>query len=266
MDGDGKQEVVCGSAVIDDNGKLLYTTGNAHGDALHIGDFVPSNPGLEIYQCLEDKTHPNGKAINFGTELRDAKTGKSLFRETAAGDTGRCVCDNLVAGNDGAEMAGVHNLILYDCTTHKQMTDAAGNAMTWNSITKWGQNSLVYWTDVLERAVLDRAMVDQYGKGRVFTGEESSYNNASKSNACLTCDLLGDWREEMIFRKSDGTALRIYTTTFTSEYPVYCLMHNPQYRVQVAAQNNGYNQPPHTDYYLATGYVLPEAPDVWSID
>ena len=122
VDGDGKQEVVCGSAVIDDNGKLLYTTGNAHGDALHIGDFVPSNPGLEIYQCLEDKTHPNGKAINFGTELRDAKTGKSLFRETAAGDTGRCVCDNLVAGNDGAEMAGVHNLILYDCTAHKQMT------------------------------------------------------------------------------------------------------------------------------------------------
>ena len=70
----------------------------------------------------------------------------------------------------------------------------------------------------------------------------------------------------MIFRKSDGTGLRVYTTTYSTDYNVYSLMHNPQYRVQVAAQNNGYNQPPHTDYYLDRDYVLPETPDVWTID
>ena len=262
VDGDGKQEVVVGSAVVDDNGKLLYTTGLAHGDAIHIGDFVPSNPGLEIFQCLEDEKHPNGTAINFGTILRAAGTGKVLFRETAGGDTGRCIADNLVAGNDGAEMSGSHNAILYDCTTGKQMVDASGNGMTFNSITKWGQNSVVYWTGVLERAVLDRTMADQYGQGRVFTGDGVTYNNASKSNACLTCDLMGDWREEMIFRKSDG-GLRVFTTTYSTEYNIYSLMHNPQYRVQVAAQNNGYNQPPHTDYFLGTGYALPTAPTVY---
>ncbi len=263
VDGDGKQEVVVGSAVVDDNGKLLYTTSNAHGDAIHIGDFVPSNPGLEIFQCLEDEKHPNGKVINFGTELRDAKTGKALFRETAGGDTGRAIADNLVAGNDGAEMCGSHNSILYDCTTGKQMVDASGNGMTFNSITKWGQNSVVYWTGVLERAVLDRTMADQYGQGRVFTGDGVTYNNYTKSNACLTCDLMGDWREEMIFRKSDG-GLRVFTTTYSTEYSIYSLMHNPQYRVQVAAQNNGYNQPPHTDYFLGTGYALPEAPTIYN--
>ena len=262
VDGDGKQEVVVGSAVVDDNGKLLYTTSNAHGDAIHIGDFVPSNPGLEIFQCLEDEKHPNGKAINYGTELRDARTGKALFRETAGGDTGRCVADNLIAGNDGAEMCGSHNGILYDCTTGKQMTDASGNGMTYSSITKWGQNSVVYWTGVLERAVLDRTMADQYGQGRVFTGDGVTYNNYTKSNACLTCDLMGDWREEMIFRKSDG-GLRVFTTTYSTEYNIYSLMHNPQYRVQVAAQNNGYNQPPHTDYFLGTGYALPTPPTIY---
>jgi len=265
VDGDGKDEVVYGSGVIDDNGKLLYTTGLAHGDAIHIGDFVPSNPGLEIFQCLEDESHPNGTAVNYGTILRDAGTGKVLFRETAGDDTGRCIADNLIAGNDGAEMSGSHNSILYDCTTGKQMTDANGNGMTFGSITKWGQNSVVYWTDVLERAVLDRTMADQYGKGRVFTGDGVTYNNASKSNACLTCDLTGDWREEMIFRKSEG-GLRVFTTTYTTEYPIYSLMHNPQYRVQVAAQNNGYNQPPHTDFFIGTGFALPTAPNVWSID
>ncbi len=262
VDGDGKQEVVCGSVIVDDNGKVLNTTSLAHGDAIHIGDFVPSNPGLEIFQCLEDEKHPNGTVVNYGTILRDGKTGKVLFRETAGGDTGRCIADNLVAGNDGAEMSGSHNSILYDCTTGKQMVDASGNGMTFNSITKWGQNSVVYWTGVLERAVLDRTMVDQYGQGRVFTGDGVTYNNASKSNACLTCDLMGDWREEMIFRKSDG-GLRVFTTTYSTEYNIYSLMHNPQYRVQVAAQNNGYNQPPHTDYFLGTGYALPTAPTVY---
>ena len=121
---------------------------------------------------------------------------------------------------------------------------------------------MVYWTDVLERAALDRTMVDQHGKGRVFSGDGVAYNNYTKSNACLTCDLTGDWREEMIFRKSDG-GLRVFTTTYATTYPVYSLMHNPQYRVQVAAQNNGYNQPPHTDYFLGTGYDLPALPTVF---
>lgn len=256
VDGDGKQEVVAGSAVIDDNGTLLYTTGNAHGDAIHIGDFDPANPGLEIFQCLEDEVHPNGKKIGFGVELRDAATGKTLFRDTAGGDTGRALCDNLIAGNGGAEMVGSHSGNVYSAAgDHKVVVQ-------WADITKWGQNSVVYWTDVLERAVLDRTMADQYGKGRVFTGDGVEYNNYTKSNACLTVDLMGDWREEMIFRKSGG-GLRVFTTTFTTEYPVYSLMHNPQYRVQVAAQNNGYNQPPHTDYFLGTGYDLPQKPAVF---
>ena len=258
VDGDGKQEVVCGSAVIDDNGKLLYTTGNAHGDAMHIGDFDLSNPGLEIYMCLEDEVHPNGKTINFGCELRDAKTGKALLRETGGGDTGRCLAGNIIAGNDGAEIVGIHNSIVYNATTKKQVC-------TWADVTKWGMNSLVYWDGTLERGVLDRTMVDKYGSGRIFTGNDVTYNNASKSNACLTCDLFGDWREELIFRKGDAS-VRIFTTTFTTNYAITTLMHDPQYRVQVAAQNNGYNQPPHLSYFLGTGYDIPAPTPVYTTE
>ncbi len=259
VDSDGKQEVVCGSAVIDDTGKLLYTTGNAHGDAIHIGDFVPSNPGLEIFQCLEDEKHPNGKAINFGVELRDAKTGKALFRETAGGDTGRCIADNIVPGNQGAEMVGSHNAVVYDCVTGSKICD-------WSAITKWGQNSVVYWDGDLEREVLDRTMVDKYGVGRIFSGQGVGYNNYSKANACLTCDLFGDWREEMIFPLGDGSGVRVYSTTYATDYGIVSLMHNPQYRVQVAAQNNGYNQPPHLDYFLGTGFDIPANPAVYTTE
>lgn len=253
VDGDGKQEVVCGSVIVDDNGTVLNTTSLAHGDAIHVGDFDPTNPGLEIFQCLEDEKHPNGTTVNFGTILRDAKTAKVLFRETAGGDTGRAIADNFIAGNGGAEMSGSHNLVLYSCT--------GDHANLGNWFTKWGQNSLVYWTGDLERSALDRTMVDDYKHGRVFTGDGVTYNNYTKSNACLTCDLMGDWREEMIFRKSDG-GLRVFTTTMETEYSIPTFMHNPQYRVQVASQNNGYNQPPHTDFYLDSTAAIPAAHEV----
>lgn len=254
VDQDGKDEIVLGSAVIDDNGSLLYTSGLGHGDAMHIGDLDPSNPGLEIFQCHEEEES------GFGISLRDGETGNILFKEDGSDDTGRCVADNIIAGNDGAEMVGIHNSIVY-----KAFGDHAQVAK-WADITKWGQNSVIYWTDVLERAVLDRTMVDQHGKGRVFTGDGVTYNNYSKSNMCLTADIFGDWREEIIAQKSDGTGLRVFATTWTNDNAVYSLMHNPQYRVQVAAQNTGYNQPPHTDFFLGTDFVLPEEPDVWSID
>lgn len=256
VDGDGRQEVVVGSAVIDDNGELLYTSGLGHGDAIHIGDFDPKNPGVEIFQCHEDGV----KGVSgFGTSLRDGKTGKMLFREEGIDDTGRCLADNLIAGNGGAEMVGSHNGAVYSAAGDHQ------KLINWSDITKWGQNSVVYWTDTAERAVLDRTMADQYGKGRVFTGDGASYNNDTKSNACLTADILGDWREEMLFRTGDDT-IRVFTTTYTSPYNIYCLMQNPQYRVQVAAQNNGYNQPPHTDFYLdSVEYTRPEEQDVWFV-
>lgn len=250
VDGDGKDEIVMGSAVIDDNGKLLYTSGLGHGDALHVGDFDPNNPGLEIFMCHEEEE------AGYGISFRDGETGKILFRETATGDTGRCLADNIIAGNDSAEMVGSHNSVVYNTSGEK--------ICNWSDITKWGQNSVVYWTDTLERAVMDRTMIDQYGKGRVFTGDGVTSNNASKSNASISCDLFGDWREEIVFPTSDGTALRVFTTTYSTNYKIYTLMHNPQYRTQVAGQNVAYNQPPHTDYFLGTGYDLPTFPNVYA--
>lgn len=249
VDSDGKDELVTGAAVIDDNGDLLYSTGFGHGDAMHVGDLDPNNPGLEICMCHEE-------GPDYGISVRDGKTGKILFREKAGGDTGRVICDNLIAGNAGAEFCGSHSANVY--TTDNTIV------CQWSDITKWGQNSLIYWTDTLERCVLDRTMADQYGKGRVFTGDGASYNNASKSNACITCDLFGDWREELVYPANDNTSLRVFSTTYTTEYNMFCLMNDTQYRCQVAGQNVAYNQPPHTQYFLETGKPLPAAPEVYA--
>ncbi|MBQ9956362.1 MAG: carbohydrate-binding protein, partial [Ruminococcus sp.] len=247
VDLDGKDEIVLGSAVIDDNGKLLYTSGLGHGDAFHIGDLDPSNPGIEIFMCHEGE--------GFGISLRDGETGNLIFREEGGGDTGRCLAGNFIASNPGSEYVGIHNNIIYNSKMEQ--------VGVWSDVTKWNQNSLCYWTGSLERGVLDRLMVDQHGTGRVFTGE-ASYNNSSKSNVSLSADIFGDWREEIIAPANDSAVLRVFGTTFTTEYPIFTLMHDVQYRTQAAGQNVGYNQPPHLSFYLGsdTG-VLPTAPTVY---
>ncbi|MFD4029512.1 hypothetical protein ACFWVP_03000 [Streptomyces sp. NPDC058637] len=47
-------------------------------------------------------------------------------------------------------------------------------------------------------------------------------------------------------------ALRLRTTPRPTEFRLPTLMHDPVYRLGVALQNTGYNQPPQVSYYLGT--------------
>ncbi len=73
----------------------------------------------------------------------------------------------------------------------------------------------------------------------------------------LSADLLGDWREEVVWRSADDSALLVFSTTVPTAHRIPTLMHDSQYRVQVAAQNAGYNQPPHPGYFLGEGMAPP---------
>lgn len=247
VDSDGCDEIAYGSCTIDHNGKGLYSNGTGHGDAIHLGDFDPSKPGLEIWAPLE--------ASPYGAHLRRASDGHTYFRWTAGGDTGRGLAANVIDGNGSFEFGA-------SCTDNivNSNNQTVG---TWSGITKWGQNFRIYWDGDLADEVMDRTMIDGYGKGRVFTAQGVSYNNATKGNCSLSADLLGDWREEVIWPVYDQSALRVFMTTHITNYRIPTLMHDTQYRVQVAAQNVGYNQPPHTSYYLDSKAALPGQPNVY---
>lgn len=247
VDEDGYDEIVFGACTIDHDGTGLYSNELGHGDAIHVGDFDLDNQGLEIFSCFEHKP--------YGAGLRKAANGEFLFRYTADEDTGRAIAGNFSADNPGAE---------YSASLGDDLWDSKGKVIgTWSSITKWMQNFTIYWDGDLEQEVMERTMIDGYGKGRIFTGpNDVTYINGTKSNSSLTADLLGDWREEVIWPAKDGTFLRLYQTTFETEYRIATLMHDTQYRVQIATQNVGYNQPAHTSFFLGTGYPLPEQPKV----
>ena len=66
----------------------------------------------------------------------------------------------------------------------------------------------------------------------------------------------------MIWRTSDNQNLRIYSTTFPTGTGLYTLLQDPQYRLALAWQNVGYNQPPHPSFYLGHDMETPSQPDI----
>jgi len=241
VDGDGYDEIVYGSCTIDHDGTGLYSSGYGHGDALHVGDLDPEREGLEIWNCLENTP--------FGAALRDAATGEELFRKTAEDDTGRCVAGNFTKDHPGSEYAYVGS---------KMLNSKGEEVADW--FTKWSNNFVVYWDGDLEHEAMDRTMIDDYDNGRLLTAWDVGYINGSKGTSALCADLLGDWREEVIWPTTDGKYLRVFMTTIPTEYRIATLMHDTQYRCQIASQNVGYNQPAHTSFFLGTGYDLPSQP------
>jgi len=252
VDTDGKDEIIYGSCCIDDNGKGLYSTGYGHGDCMQAGDLIPEREGLEIFQVHEEEAHWCG-------EIHDAKTGQIIFEAAGTGDVGRGIALNMDASNPGMEFTSIADSVVYGYNPSSGKVESLG--YSWSNVTKWGMNSAVWYDGDLEREPLDRTMIDGYNKGRLFTGD-ASYNNGSKSNASLTADIFGDWREELIFPANDGTTLRIFSTTYETDVKLFTLMHDSQYRTGVAIENVGYNQAPNTSFFLGTGYALPETPEI----
>ena len=115
-------------------------------------------------------------------------------------------------------------------------------------------NFAIWWDGDLLRELLDRATVTKYDwESHMLTDVqrfEGEFNNGTKSNPCLSADLLGDWREEVLMRNRESTELRLYVTTIPTQYRINCLMEDIPYRLSVATQNVAYNQPPEAGYYI----------------
>lgn len=252
VDGDGKDEIVYGAAVIDDNGKGLYSTGLGHGDALHVSDLDPEEPGLEVFNIQE-------RFDDAGANFRDARTGKVIWKKPSvrAGADGEGPGRGLALDIDprhkgfecwvrGAAITGLFN--------------AKGEKIS--ETTPRSCNFGVWWDGDLLRELLDRNTISKWNwldnsETVLLTAENCTANNGTKATPALSADILGDWREEVIWRTTDNKELRIYTTTIPTKHRFYTLMHDPQYRLSIAWQNVAYNQPPHTGFYLGEGMAKP---------
>lgn len=246
VDADGKDEIVYGAMVVDDDGTGLYSTRLGHGDAQHMSDLDPSRPGMEIWSIHEKP--PAGRA---GVEMRNAKTGEIYFEAAHGVDVGRGMAADIDPRHPGYEMwGGTRNLF----NTKGENIGPRPSS----------QNMAIWWDGDLLRELLDGVSISKwdYEAGRqntLFDGRALGLasNNGSKSNPCFSADILGDWREELIARTTDNRELRIYSTTIPTEYRLPTLMHDSQYRLSIAWQNVAYNQPPHPSFFLGHGMLKP---------
>ncbi|WP_198170133.1 rhamnogalacturonan lyase [Mucilaginibacter arboris] len=255
MDGDGKDEICIGAMTVDDNGKGLYTTGLRHGDALHVSAMDPSKSGLQVFGIHESEEKTLALKTP-GVAMFDAKTGKILWSLGPGVDVGRGVAADIDPTHAGFENWGGPG----------GLRDINGKTITEKAPSS--TNFLVWWDADLTRELLDKNHIDKWNwktetTDRLLTAENCVSNNGTKATPCLSADLFGDWREEVVWRTADNKELRIYTTTIPAKNRIYTLMHNPEYRLSIAWQNVAYNQPPHTDFFLGEGMAKPPRPKIY---
>ncbi|CAM3341936.1 cadherin-like beta sandwich domain-containing protein [Paenibacillus lupini] len=275
VDADGKDEIITGNTAVDDDGTLLWSTKLGHGDAMHLGDLIPSHLGLELWTVQEETGSP------YSATMIDARTGTPLYGQPQVGaDTGRGLSADVDPRYEGEESWAID-------ATKSAATESNLNGFMYNAEGKKistvipTSNFAIWWDGDLSRELLDHDWNAATGNGvpridkwdyennqldRLETFSGTFSNNGTKGNPSLQADLLGDWREEVVVRTEDSSALRIYSTTAVTDQKIRTLMHDPIYRLGIAWQNTGYNQPPHTSFYLGNGMDTPAAPNIYLVD
>lgn len=237
VDGDGCDEIIYGSCAIDHNGKGLYSTGMGHGDAIHLTHFDPSRKGLQVWDCHENKRD--------GSTYRDAATGEVLFQIKSNTDVGRCMAADIDPTYPGVEMWSLAS---------GGIRSVKGEVVK-ERVRGLSCNMAVWWDGDLLRELLDKNIVSKYNweKGiceRIAIFEGALSNNGTKATPCLQGDIIGDWREEVLLRTADNTALRLYVSTIPTDYRFHTFLEDPVYRISIATQNVAYNQPTQPGFYF----------------
>ena len=248
VDGDGCDEILWGSAGLDNDGKLLYATGFGHGDAIHMGKMIPGREGMQVFEVHEEKG-------TYAWDLHDAATGEVLHKGGPEGvDNGRGMAAQLT--DKSAEWW------FSSSSAREQRSAVTGETASEKS---GSLNFRIYWDGTVQDALLDGNKIDKYNSSSNSFSNLVTFSNLGPSSTCngtkntpnLSADILGDWREEVIlYNVTDEEAyLGIYSTNIATDYRLPTLMHDHTYRMGICWQNTAYNQPPHIGYNLVEATV-----------
>ena len=235
VDEDGRDEIIIGSAVVDDNGNGLWTTEYGHPDFCFVGDIDPAHPGLEIFYGIEPPREDSALC------LVDAKTGRILWAldqpTNHVGTDGMCA--DIDAQYPGSECHAA------DIDRERHYAQSWLFTAEGKLISDQRQSSMsrpVYWDADLQRELLRGSTVCD------FSGQSHAPKIAGSMVAIA--DVLGDWREEII--TSTPGELRIYSTSIPAADRRVTLMEDPIYRLDVAVALMGYYAAPMLSYDVAS--------------
>ena len=270
IDFDGKDEIFSGPMAVDDDGTTMYATTAAaddgvsvklaHGDAFDMAIMSPDFNGYLSWACHETKNLP------ANIELHDGRTGQVIWGYTKPKDTGRSRAADIDPNYRGFEVWGSTQTIPSNISGEELSdqwnkfktkkngayeTDADGRVIT----SSLPMNFKIYWDGDLLSELLDGTRISKWDYENkeisvLLDAEGCLSNSGTKAVPCVSADLFGDWREEVVFKTEDDQGIRVYATTSQTPYKIHSLMHDSAYRAAIATQNNHYNQPPNVSYYL----------------
>ena len=242
VDGDGKEEIIHGSICIDDDGTTLWDTGEYHGDRLQLTDIDPDRPGLEIWSVQEDPSQYENPL-----NLRDASDGTLIYGvgDDSYADVGRGLVADIDPGYDGLEC--------WSSTAAGDLHDATG---TYVAGRPTNASSFVcdraYWwgTDLLRE--ISQGM-------RMFSWNYTT-DSVTRIGTCdpiAVADVVGDWREEMLYYDATNHKIKIGTAITVTSKRFYTLMQDPIFRNDVSSSANGYQNSNYTTFYMGSDMAPP---------
>ena len=263
LDGDGRDEILYGSAAIDDDGSELWCSGNGHGDILHVGKFIKDRSGLQIVASFEESKDYEGQGNGYACQVMNARDGSMITGHgrnlpADASDVGRCIVADVDPDSPDFE---------YWSSTQEGMFSCNGTGLVSTTYpTGIGSgvmyNVAIYWSGQSTREMLDRGCIVSYkanpdvnksNKNRLISFDlygSNQGNHASKYNPCYYGDFLGDYREEVILGSSDYKSIYIFSTNHPTTHRLPHLMTDHNYDMSQAMQNMGYNQGTNLGYYV----------------
>ena len=249
LNGDGRDEIVDGGYALDAAGRIVWTLEDTvHGDRFHIGKLDPSRPGLQGFAVQQN--HPDF----VKTFYYDATTGEILRRHvgTSLGDVGR----GIAADIDPAHLG-------YEYWAFDDIVNAATGAVIpgkrpWPNFRIWWDGDA--GSELLNRTVIDKWNPAKGGTGRQLTAYRFGARHETRDAPLFYGDILGDWREEVVFLHGNRDKLLLFTSPVPTDIRIYTLPHNPAYRACMTVK--GYMQSHMLDYYLGFGMEPPPKPNV----
>ena len=245
VDGDGGQEIITGATTVGSDGKFMCNSGQGHGDAMDVGELIPGK-GISVFSIHESLG---------GMDAHDAATCTSYFKTAEAGvDSNRGRAEYVGAGNEDSA-----SCYCGSCDEHLALCADGSTSLTVSP----GSNFVIYWDADEWRETENANSIAKASGATLLTCAQCSGCNGTKNTPVLSGDLLGDWREEIIWRETANGALRLYTTTDVTKRRIYTLMHDPTYRSQVNFEQSAYNQPPHVGFRIAPNMEPPPVPSIF---
>ena len=240
VDEDGRDEIVYQAMTVDDDGTGLYSTGRRHGDSMHLSDFYPERPGLEMFLITENED----RTVRFqtpGAGVHDARTGEVIWSHSPGVDVGSGMASDIDPRHPGYEAWGGPGGL------RNHLGNDIGPAPRYS---RW----VIWWDGDLLREITGRRDIHKWNWETGTTERIAAIDTSGYlERPSLSGDILGDWREELLVAGPDRQSLRLYTTTIPTQHRITTLIQDPQYRLAIAWQNVVYNKPPHPGFFLGHG-------------